>query len=88
MFWQHVSKILGGSRKARVLRALMPGELDQRSITRLCRLDRADAYRTLKELCDDGLVECLTPERQRARIYRITGQGAQVLDRSTGVARS
>lgn len=81
MFWDIVSTVAASPRKLRVLRALNPGELDQRTISRLCRLERANAQRALAELCKTGLAECLTPDRPRAKIYRITQLGKEVHDR-------
>lgn len=81
MFWDIASAVAASPRKTRILRALNPGELDQRTISRLCRLERANAQRALAELCKTGLAECLTPDRPRAKIYRITQLGKEVHDR-------
>lgn len=81
MFWDIASTVAASPRKMRVLRALNPGELDQRTIARLTRLERANAQRALAELCRAGLAECLTPGRPRAKIYRITKLGKEVHDR-------
>jgi DNA-binding MarR family transcriptional regulator len=81
MFWDITSKVVASPRKLRVLRALNSGELDQRTIARLTRLERANAQRTITELCKAGLIECLTPDRSRAKIYRITQLGKEVHDR-------
>ncbi|MBE7492948.1 MAG: hypothetical protein HS108_14500 [Planctomycetes bacterium] len=81
MFWDIASAVAASPRKLRVLRALNPGELDQRTIARLARLERANAQRALADLCKAGLVECLTPARPRAKIYRITKLGEEVHDR-------
>lgn len=85
MFWDIASTVAASPRKLRVLRALNPGELDQRTVGRLARLERANAQRALSELCRAGLVECLTPERPRAKIYRITNLGKEVHDRLHGM---
>ena len=82
MLWQRVSEVIASTRKHKVLRALKAGELDQRSIARLCRLERANAHRALRELDATGLVECLTPERPRAKVYRITDLGRAVLQKT------
>lgn len=81
MFWDIASTVAASPRKSRILRALNPGELDQRTIARLTRLERANAQRALAELCKTGLAECLTPARPRAKIYRITQLGKEVHDR-------
>lgn len=81
MFWDIASTVAASPRKSRILRALSPGELDQRTIARLARLERANAQRALAELRKAGLVECLTPERPRAKIYAITKLGTEVHDR-------
>lgn len=81
MFWDIASTVAASPRKSRILRALNPCELDQRTIARLTRLERANLQRALTELCKTGLAECLTPARPRAKIYRITKLGKEVHDR-------
>lgn len=35
--------------------------------------------RALKEMADHGLVECMTPEQSKNRIYQITKYGREIL---------
>ncbi len=79
MLWNMVSEILASPCKERVLRALNGEEVDQRSLARLCRLERSNARRTIKVLVAWGLIECLTPSRPRARIYQLTKEGKEIL---------
>ena len=82
MLWEYVSEVIASSRKGKVLSVLGGGELDQRAIAKLCCLERSNAHRALRDLSARGMVECLTPERSRAKIYRITPLGRRVLART------
>jgi DNA-binding MarR family transcriptional regulator len=85
--WRLVSVVAASPRKQRILRALSRDPLDQRNLAKICSLQRANAQRTLRDLCTQGLVRCLTPERARAKIYALTPLGKRVYGR-TGTARS
>ena len=41
--------------------------------------------RSLRELCEKGLVECLTPKATKNRIYRITDKGRKTLKALEGL---
>ncbi|HME50682.1 MAG TPA: transcriptional regulator [Candidatus Lokiarchaeia archaeon] len=36
---------------------------------------------TLKELCDKGLAECLTPELKKGKIFAITTLGDEIINK-------
>lgn len=82
--WDLVSEVLASSRRFRVLRALAVEPLDHRSLQRLTGLERSNAYKAIDQLRDRGLVECLTPERPRSKIYAITALGKEVFERTNG----
>ena len=82
MAWNLVSEVSAGSRKYRILRALKTGALDQRSISRLAMTERSNTGKTLRHLRALGLVECLTPNRPRAKMFRITPLGKTVLEKA------
>ncbi|MCC6574416.1 MAG: hypothetical protein IT462_11555 [Planctomycetes bacterium] len=80
MFYDIVSATVASGCRVRVLRSLRAGPLDQRSIARLASLERANAQRTIRDLCRRKLVECLTPGQPRSKVYRLTKLGQQVYD--------
>ncbi len=78
--WDLVSACLAANRKARVLKALEEGPLDQRRIAFKANLERSNARKAVLALCRLQLVECLTPDRPRSRIYQLTPFGRRVLE--------
>jgi len=53
---------------------MFPKEIDNEVKLGFNRVSRA-----LKELTEEGLVECLTPENKRGRIYKRTKQGENLI---------
>lgn len=80
MFYDLVSTTVSSGCRVRVMRTLETGPLDQRNIARLARLERANAQRTIRDLCKRKLIECLTPNQPRSKVYRLTRLGQQVYD--------
>ena len=80
--WKKVSELLSGSGKMRVMQVLKIESLDQRTIGRLANMERSNTRRTIKQLCESDMIECLTPDRPRGKIYRMTSLGKEVFRRA------
>jgi DNA-binding transcriptional ArsR family regulator len=79
--WESVSYVLSSEVRTRVLRAL---KVDKATPSRLAeQIDQPLSHvsRALRELLEKELVICLTPKRRKARLYEITENGSEVLDR-------
>jgi DNA-binding MarR family transcriptional regulator len=73
-----VSFVTRGSVRRKVIKGLLrpntPTEL-----AKTIGVDRAAVSRTIRAMEKVGLVECLTPEENRDRYYRITETGKKVV---------
>ena len=61
------------------LESLSSGPKMPTSVAKLNNLHISHVSRALRELEKKNLVECLTPDATKNRIYQITGKGATVL---------
>jgi DNA-binding PadR family transcriptional regulator len=78
--WELVSFTQGHVRKT-CLESLALGPKTPASIARLSKEHLPHVSRALRELTEKGLVECLTPNMPKNRIYGITGKGKEVLEK-------
>lgn len=76
--WELVSFAKAGVRR-RCLSALESGPNTPSGISEKSGVHLSHVSRSLKELGDNGLVECLTPKATKNRIFRITDKGRKVL---------
>ena len=61
------------------MEALEKGPKTPSSIAQLTGEYLTHVSRALKEMVDFGLVECMTPEQSKNRIYQITDKGRETL---------
>jgi DNA-binding PadR family transcriptional regulator len=78
--WELVSFARGQVRRI-CLEALASGPKTPTSIAKSSKEHLPHISRALKELAEKGLVECLTPDLPKNRIYRITDRGKEVLEK-------
>lgn len=79
--WEVVSLVFSSETRSRVLRSLKSRKATPSQIGDEVDQPLSHVSRALKELQDNGLVVCLTPNRKKARLYAITPEGADVLSR-------
>ena len=48
-------------------------------ISKELKIQRSHVSRALIELCEEKLVECLTPNKRKGRLYKITNKGLNLL---------
>ncbi|MHC1680778.1 MAG: winged helix-turn-helix domain-containing protein [Methanomassiliicoccales archaeon] len=68
-----------GRVRRNTLEALEKGPRTPSSIAQSTGEYLTHVSRALKEMVDRGLVECMTPEQSKNRIYRITDNGRETL---------
>lgn len=76
--WEKASVAQSRSRRA-CLEALISSPRTPSSISRATNIHLSHISRSLRELADLKLVECVTPKAMKNRIYRITTEGKKVL---------
>lgn len=78
MSWKAVSFILA-SKKRQALLALLETPRTPMQLARLLSMSQPNVSLKLKDLQDNGMVECVNPEDRKGRIYRLTVTGTKVL---------
>ena len=74
-----VSFVTRGSVRRKVIKGLLrPNTTTE--LAKTIGVDRAAVSRTIKAMEKVGLVECLTPDENRDRYYRITETGKKVVE--------
>ena len=78
MDWNDVSFVLSGSKRKGLLLAL-DNPRTPAQLSKIISVSVTNMWSKLKALEDKGLVECITPEAKKGRIYRLTKKGESVL---------
>ena len=79
--WEIVSFVFSSDVRTRVLELLKNQKATPSQLARELDQPISHISRSLRELQGKGLVLLLTPHRTKARLYEITGQGREVLDK-------
>lgn len=77
IMWKLLSFMQGRARKL-CLQSLYSGPKIPSAIAASTDLYLTHVSRALKELSERGLVECVTPDATKNRIYRITDEGIEI----------
>ena len=80
--WDSVSFAKAHARKA-CLNALSTGPKTPSDIASTAGMNLSHVSRALRELAEKRLVECLTPNMTKNKIYQITNEGKEVLQKLT-----
>jgi len=78
--WETVSYVFSSELRLRTLVELSKSKYTPKQLSLSLKQPFSHVSKALKELRDKGLVECLTPNRKKARLYSITRSGNQVLE--------
>lgn len=78
MSWKAVSFILA-SKERQALLAILEAPRTPTQLAKLLGMSQPNISHKLKDLQDNGLVECVNPENRKGRIYRLTASGTKTL---------
>jgi len=78
--WETVSYAFSSELRLKILLELSKSKNTPKQLSLSLKQPISHVSKSLKELTTKGLVECLTPNRKKARFYSITKHGNQVLD--------
>ncbi len=78
--WEKVSFVLASQARFMILTLLNASPAIPTDLAHSLGLGKPTVSLALKELSEARLVECLTPERRKARMYGITKGGKDVLE--------
>jgi predicted transcriptional regulator len=76
--WEKIGYVLAGKYRIQVLLSLNERPMTPKEISRRTNLYLSHVSLTIKELTKSGLVECLTPNLRRGRIYSLTSMGKSI----------
>ena len=76
--WDKIGYVLAGKYRIQVLLSLNERPMTPKDISRRTNLYLSHVSLTIKELTKSGLVECLTPNLRRGRIYGLTEMGKSI----------
>ncbi len=77
--WEAVGFLLSSEIRRDVLRTLKEGRSTPSRISATLRTPISHVSHALKELQDNRLAVCLTPDRRKGRLYQITSLGETIL---------
>jgi len=78
MDWNKYGQLISSQYRRKVILNLLTGPMNPKQIANKTGLYLSHVSKTLNELSRLGLINCLTPELKRGRIYRITTEGKEV----------
>ena len=79
--WQDVSFIVSSNYRKKVLESLENPKTPSK-ISKELNINIAHISRALNELMDKKLVECLTPNSNKGKLFVITKRGKEILEES------
>ncbi len=88
MDWDVVSFVMSGELRFRILIELKNVQKTPSDLKETLKVPISHISKTLKELKDNEVVECLTPERRKTKFYAITEKGTGILDEISRVTSS
>ncbi|MFZ0700017.1 MAG: winged helix-turn-helix domain-containing protein [Thermoplasmata archaeon] len=81
MDWETVGFVKASNVRERILRAVSAKPSAPKDLTKNLGLNFSQVSHGLHDLMERGLVECLTEDRRKGKIYSATREGRSVTDR-------
>ena len=78
--WVLVSKVLRSKYRKEILMELNKKPAIPSILAKKLGLSRPNISNSLKELEEWDLIQCLTPNEKRGRLYRITKKGKEIIN--------
>ncbi|MHA1765029.1 MAG: winged helix DNA-binding protein [Promethearchaeota archaeon] len=79
MNWDDVGFVLASNYRKKVIKALKKFPKTPKLISEITNIRIVHVSRTIKELTERGLVECLTPNRVKGKLFQLTEKGRDLL---------
>jgi len=74
-----VGTVIASEYRRKILRALEKSSVTPSQIADITKLNRVHVSRFLRELRDDGMVTCETPDLRKGKLYSLSDLGKSVL---------
>jgi len=78
--WEKISYIAASQPRFRVFLELTKNESTPTQLTEQLDIPVSHISKALGELVEQGVVECLTPDRRKMKFYGVTGEGEKLKD--------
>jgi len=78
--WEDVGYVLASEVRTHLMRLLDTHQSTPTQLAELLKVSRSTVSTALKDLAKRGLVECLTPEQRKGRLYAVTALGKKITD--------
>lgn len=79
--WDLTGWIISSDPRRLVLEATMDGPITPKKVSDKKDIRMEYVSRSLSELSERNLVECLNPEAHKGKLYKITGKGEDVISK-------
>lgn len=86
--WDKVSYVMASKVRFGILTSLNKKVMTPIELTKELNIPISSVSKTLGELVDKDLIECLTPKRRKSRIYSISKSGKGILGKIHEITRS
>lgn len=73
--------VLASENRIEIMRALDEKQLKPTTIAEKTGIHSSNVSNYLKSLVEQDLVECISPERKKGRIYQLTAEGQEIIDK-------
>ena len=80
MEWDLISFITSGSLRFKILAELLNKTYTPSQLSVKLKIPISHISSTLKELLENNLIDCLTPDRRKNKFFQITKKGEKILD--------
>lgn len=79
--WEIYGFLIGSNYRVKVALSLVSHPQIPSKIANEIDMNLPHVSRTLNELEENGLVECLTPNRSKSRLYKLTELGRRMIEK-------
>jgi len=86
--WDKVSYVMASKVRFGILTSLNKKVMTPIELTKELNIPISSVSKTLGELVEKDLIECLTPKRRKSRIYNISKSGREILEKIHEITRS
>ena len=80
MNWFKYGYVISAPNRVKIVK-LLDVERTPSQLTKLSKLPDSNVSRTLRDLVSKGIVEILTPQNKRGRVYRLSKIGKEIRER-------
>jgi len=81
MDWKKYGYVLASTYRQRITLSLKDGPKAPKQMSLQSRLPLSHVSSTLKDLVSNGIVQCLTPDLRKGKMYELTKDGNEIAEK-------